>query len=81
MLSKRRCPYTGVINFYSSDDPFLPVGSVVKSEGARYLWRYYADPCAGVGATRDMSSAEACLTELCAEAARREIGSALSQAA
>jgi hypothetical protein len=81
MLSKRRCPHTGVINFYSSEDPFLPVGSVVKTEGARYLWRYYADPCAGVGATRDIISAEAHLAELCAEAGRREPSSAFGHAA
>lgn len=80
MLSKRRCPHTGVINFYLNDDPFLPVGSVVKAE-ARYLWRCYADPCAGVGAARDIGSAEAHLVELCAEAARREARSALCRAA
>jgi hypothetical protein len=81
MLSKRRCPHTGVINFYSSEDPFLPVGSVVKAEGARYLWRYYADPCAGVGAVRDIVSAEAHLAQLCAEAELIDARSALSRAA
>jgi hypothetical protein len=81
MLSKRRCPYTGVINFYTSDDLFLPVGSVVKAAGARYLWRYYADPGAGVGATRDIVSAEVHLAELCAETARLEASSPFSRAA
>lgn len=81
MLSKRSCPHTGVINFYSKEDPFLPVGSVVKAQGARYLWRYYADPCAGAGSTGDIGSAEKRLTELCAEAARREGRSTLSRAA
>lgn len=81
MLSKRRCPHTGVINFYSSDDPFLPVGSVVKAEGARYLWRCYADPCAGVGTVRDIVSAEAHLAQLCAEAAGIEARSATNRAA
>ena len=81
MLSKRRCPHTGVINFYSSEDAFLPVGSVVKAEGGRYLWRYYADPCAGVGTARDIVSAEAHLAELGAETERIEARSALSHAA
>jgi hypothetical protein len=69
------------MNFYSSEDPFLPVGSVVIAEGSRYLWRYYGDPGASVGAASDIVSAEAHLAELCAEAARREGSSAFSRAA
>jgi hypothetical protein len=64
MLSKRRCPYTGVINFYSSEDPFLAIGSVVRVARPCYHWRFYADPCAGVGATKDLGSAEALLRDL-----------------
>ncbi len=58
MLSKRRCPYTGVLNFYSEEDPHLAVGSVVASAGHRYVWRYYTEPYARGGSTADMGTAE-----------------------
>jgi hypothetical protein len=32
MLSKRRCPHTGVVNFFFAADPHLAVGSVIKGE-------------------------------------------------
>jgi hypothetical protein len=82
MLSKRRCPYTGVINFYSGQDPHLAIGSVVKVARSRYHWRFYADPCAGVGIAKDLGSAEARLCELSREAERYDLDAAmLSRAA
>jgi len=76
MLSKRRCPHTGVVNFYFADDPHLSVGSVVKADRAGYLWRCYTDPCAGTGAATDIKAAEARLVELCTEAAAPQLGRA-----
>lgn len=58
MLSKRRCPRTGVVNFYFDEDPFMSVGSVVPAEGARFFWRFYPDPFARGGLTTDLKSAE-----------------------
>ncbi len=81
MLSKRRCPYTGVINFYSSEEPFLAVGSVVKVARSRYHWRFYADPCAGVGIAKDLGSAEARMRDLNREVKRHDQDSVLSHAA
>ena len=81
MLSKRRCPYTGVINFYSSEEPFLAIGSVVKVARARYHWRFYADPCAGVGSATDLSSAEAHVRDLNREVQRHDQDAVLSHAA
>jgi hypothetical protein len=81
MLSKRRCPYTGVINFYSNEDPHLAIGSVVKVARAEYHWRFYADPCSGVGSTKDLGSAEALLRERRREAAQCELTSQLCHAA
>lgn len=72
MLSKRRCPHTGVVNFFFATDPHLAVGSIVKAEGTGYLWRCYTDPCAGVGSAADMKTAERHVAELCRRAAARK---------
>jgi hypothetical protein len=73
MLSKRRCAHTGVVNFFSADEPHFSVGSVVKAErGAGYLWRCYAEPFALAGAEDDMQAAEQHIAELCARAASQQ---------
>jgi hypothetical protein len=61
MLSKSRCPHTGVVNFYTKADPLLAVGSVAETDvGARYVWRcYIGDEASGLAP--DMTLAEACL--------------------
>ena len=69
MLSKRRCPHTGVVNFFFACDPHLAVGSIVKVEGTGYLWRCYTDPYAGVGSEADIRTAELRVAELCRLAA------------
>lgn len=58
MLSKRRCPYTGVVNFYSSEDPHMAVGSVVAGSEKCFFWRYYTEPFARGGLAADLGSAE-----------------------
>ena len=30
MLTTRSCPYTGIVNYYSTREPYLSVGSVQK---------------------------------------------------
>jgi hypothetical protein len=72
MLSKRRCPHTGVVNFFFATDPHLAVGSVVKASQSGFVWRCYADPCAAGGAAADMKTAERRVTEQCRLAARHE---------
>jgi hypothetical protein len=74
MLSKRRCPHTGVVNFFFSADPHLAVGSVIEAGASGYLWRCYTDPCTAAGAASDMKTAERQVTELCCQAARLERG-------
>lgn len=69
MLSKRRCPHTGVVNFFFATDPYLAVGSVVKGERTGYLWRCYTDPCETAGSVADMKTAERRVVELCRRAA------------
>lgn len=72
MLSKRRCPHTGVVNFFFAADPHFSVGSVVKAERSGYLWRCYTDPCTSTGAVADMKTAERRVAKLCRQAAARQ---------
>ena len=72
MLSKRRCPHTGVVNFFFSADPHLAVGSVIEAGASGYLWRCYTDPCTATGTASDMKTAERRVAELCSQAARLE---------
>lgn len=72
MLSKRRCPHTGVVNFFFAADPHFAVGSVVKAEGSGYLWRCYSDPCTAAGSEVDMKKAEQRVVELCRKAATQQ---------
>lgn len=61
VLSKSRCPHTGVVNYFTPADPLLAVGSVTTAHAAaRYVWRCYIgeEVC---GVARDMPSAEASL--------------------
>jgi len=61
VLSKSRCPHTGVVNFFTRADPLLSVGSVAEAGApTRYVWRCYVgeETC---GLAPDMSLAEALL--------------------
>ena len=59
MITKRRCPHTGIVNFFSKTDPLFPVGSVTQAAiPSSHVWRCYLDHQeAGVAA--DISVAEA----------------------
>ena len=39
MLSKQRCPHTGLVNFFTDADPFMSVGSIIATAPFRYVWR------------------------------------------
>ena len=42
MLSKCRCPHTGVVNYFTKADPQLAVGSVAEAgDTTAYAWRCY----------------------------------------
>ena len=59
MLSRRHCPHTGIVNFYTHAEPLLAVGSVIKAvEPGRYHWRYYLGEEPAVGVAPDMRTAE-----------------------
>ncbi len=58
MLAKRRCPHTGIVNFFSDVEPFVAVGSITETAGSGgWVWRsYIGEEAAGLSA--DMVSAE-----------------------
>jgi hypothetical protein len=59
MLSRRRCPHTGIVNFYADADPFLAVGSVIEAGGpGRFHWRCYVGGEPAAGSAPDLPSAE-----------------------
>jgi hypothetical protein len=68
VITKRRCPLTGVVNFYEKADPLLAVGSVsADTKPARYIWRFYLDQ-QEAGIARNISIAEAHLRDAIARA-------------
>ena len=57
MLSKCRCPHTGVVNFFTKADPQLAVGSVAEAgDTTAFAWRCYVGEEAG-GLAPDISLA------------------------
>lgn len=58
MITKRRCPHTGVLNFYERAEPLLAIGSVTAgADSAHYVWRSYSDD-QEAGVARDSAVAE-----------------------
>ena len=70
MLSRSRCPHTGVVNYFMDADPLLSVGSVAEAhEPKGFAWRCYVGKEAG-GFAPDLPRAEAHLTRAIARAVR-----------
>jgi hypothetical protein len=81
VLSKSRCPHTGVVNFFTQADPLLSVGSVAEAgASARYVWRCHVGEEA-CGLASDMTSAEAHLRSAIAGDQRRHGDKRLLKAA
>ena len=77
MLSRKRCPNTGVLNLFLTAEPHLAIGSVLKAEGSSgYQWLYYTDPCAATGTAPDLKTAERRVAELCRSAEDASMGHA-----
>jgi hypothetical protein len=67
MLSSKRCPYTGVVNFYAASDPHMAVGSIARCGTAievtdGFTWRCYAGESLSAGHAPDLKTAERRLT-------------------
>ena len=64
MLSMKRCPHTGVVNYFDASEPLFAVGSVMKARGRKsYDWRCYAADGDGAGRAPDLKTAERHLVE------------------
>ncbi len=70
MLSKSRCPHTGVVNYFTDADPLLAVGSVAKARQPKgYAWHCYVGEEVG-GLAPDLPHAEANLKRAIARGTR-----------
>ena len=70
MLSKSRCPHTGVVNYFTAVDPLLAVGSVAEANTRPgYAWRCYVGEEVG-GLAPDLAHAEAHLKRAIARGTR-----------
>ena len=59
MITSKRCPHTGVVNFFVRADPHLAVGSVSQEANPRqFVWRCYLDG-EGAGVADNLAIAEA----------------------
>jgi hypothetical protein len=59
VITTKRCPHTGVVNFFVRADPYMAVGSVSQDANPRqFVWRCYLDG-QGAGVADDSASAEA----------------------
>ena len=68
MITTKRCPHTGVVNFFVRADPYLAVGSVSQDANPRqFVWRCYLDG-QGAGMAEDAGNRR---SELCGRAIAR----------
>ena len=59
VITTKRCPHTGVVNFFVRADPYLAVGSVSQDANPQqFVWRCYLDG-QGAGVANDPAIAEA----------------------
>lgn len=60
MLSKQRCPHTGIVNFFAKADPFVSIGSIIEADRRQgeYHWRVYDAVQTVSGIAADMAEAE-----------------------
>jgi hypothetical protein len=61
VISKRRCPHTGIVNFFANADPLVAIGSISESPVTTdFAWRcYLGEEISGLA--RNMTTAEASL--------------------
>ena len=59
MLSKQRCPHTGIVNYFTEADPFVSIASIVRAGNAKeFHWRLYDAARTISGIAADMRTAE-----------------------
>ena len=68
MLFAKRCPHTGVVNYFSASDPHLAVASIARcgTSAAGFTWRCHASGAERSGLAPDLESAQQRLTSFLA---------------
>jgi hypothetical protein len=72
MLSTKRCPFTGIVNYFSDSDPHMSIGSIARcgtpamSSSAAFAWRCYTSDGVSSGRAPDLATAERRLTNFLA---------------
>jgi len=68
VLLSKRCPHTGVVNFFEASEPHIAIGSITKcgtsAAGDSYAWRFYGVESTRAGRAPDASTAERTLRAL-----------------
>jgi hypothetical protein len=66
LLSSRRCPHTGVVNFYAVAEPHMAIGSISRcgtaAQSDGFAWRCYTGAAESSGRAPDLRTAERRLT-------------------
>jgi hypothetical protein len=63
MLAMKRCPHTGVVNFFDTTDPLFAVGSIAQGRGrGKFQWRCYSGSDSHSGRVGDLKTAQHDLT-------------------
>jgi hypothetical protein len=63
MLYKTRCEHTGIVNFFTREDPLISAGSIVEKAPGRFVWRCHVGEDLR-GTAQDAGVAEAKLEEV-----------------
>ena len=63
MLAMKRCPHTGVVNFFDTTDPHFCVGSIAQGRGrGKFQWRSFTGADTRSGRVADLKTAQHDLT-------------------
>ena len=77
MLMSKRCPHTGVVNFYDASEPHLAIASITKcgtsAPNDEYAWRYYHFEKTHAGRAPDARAAEQTLRALLFKSSECEV--------
>ena len=58
VLSRKRCPHTGIINIFTKAEPLLPVGFVLKTGAPKtYRWACFSNGQPAAGTARSARTA------------------------
>jgi hypothetical protein len=83
MLSSKRCPFTGIVNFFSENDPHIAIGSIARcgrpaAPAPTFLWRCYTSDGLSSGLAPDLATAERRLTNFLAMLEGEEVRAAVA---